>query len=97
MDIVNRLKRNPAPWTCIKREAAQEIETLREKVVRLEATKMTYAEAFARAVDCNAVTGARIRVYRNLWDGSYFSSPYQLPMPHQWAVLIGEVGRRTGR
>ena len=56
---------------------------------------MTYEDAFTRAVECNAMTGSRIRLYRNLWDGSYFSTPYTLPMPHQWAVMIGEIGRMT--
>lgn len=58
---------------------------------------MTYEQAFDRAVADNAATGLRIKIYRNLWDGTYFDTPYILPMPHQWAVLIGEVGRRTPR
>ena len=58
---------------------------------------MTYEQAFNRAVADNAATGSRIRLYRNLWDGTYFDTSYMLPMPHQWAVLIGEVGRRTPR
>ena len=60
---------------------------------------MTYEQAFARAVACNAITGSRIKIYRSRWDSSYFTDTYinPLPMPHQWAVLIGEVGRRTPR
>ena len=32
MDIVDRLKMNPSPYVCIRREAAQEIEALRKKL-----------------------------------------------------------------
>jgi hypothetical protein len=58
---------------------------------------MTYLEAFRDAVHFNNATGNRMFVYKALWDGSYFATRYIVPVPHLWAVLIGEVGRRTGR
>jgi hypothetical protein len=58
---------------------------------------MTYEEAFSKAVAENAATRERIKIYRATWDGSYFPSRYLVPLPHAWAVLIGEVGRRTPR
>jgi hypothetical protein len=58
---------------------------------------LTQDQAFAAAVHDNAVTGIRIKLYRSTWDGEYFASRYLLPVPPHWAILIGEVGRRTPR
>lgn len=38
-DITYRLSINPSPWTCIKREAAQEIDALRKKIAALTAER----------------------------------------------------------
>ncbi|WP_161539671.1 hypothetical protein [Paramagnetospirillum kuznetsovii] len=58
---------------------------------------MTYEDAFRAAVMDNIATGQRIKIYREIWNGDYFASRYILPVPPYWAVLIGEVGRRTPR
>lgn len=36
MDIVDRLKRGPSSYVCIRREAAQEIEALRKRIAVME-------------------------------------------------------------
>lgn len=59
---------------------------------------MTYEQAFRRAEKENARTGTRIKIYKMIWDGPYLPVSYILPrLPHDYAVLIGEVGRRTPR
>lgn len=59
---------------------------------------MTYEQAFRLAVADNDRSGIRQKIYRFIWDVSYESTSYILPrLPHDYAVLIGEVGRMTPR
>ena len=57
---------------------------------------MTYDQAFDCAVQRNAETGVRYKIYQFIWDGEYRAVSYHLPSL-KYAVLVGEVGRRTPR